>query len=260
MGVRENQSSQNSNKRQRPEESDVSSDSDTRQPIAHVTSQSALKVPRFLVVQSADSSRKVSDLSPFVIEKCIVSLAGQPKSIKKLKSGDLLLEVEKKKHIENLLRTKKLFDLDVNISLHKTLNCSKGVIRCEDLVPCNDVEILDHLRSQGVQDIRNIQVRRNLSLKYKHLRIYIQYTNYAKENKSSIHICERGGIRTKSSTMLPLPGVRPSRKQMYVQIVEKTNTAVIFATVIKQQSASTAVAHTPHFHATVRLGTKKGDP
>ena len=165
MGVPENQSSQNSNKRQRSEESDGSSDSDTRQPTAQVTSQSALNVPRFLVVQSADSSRKVSDLSPFVIEKCIVSLAGQPKSIKKLKSGDLLLEVEKKKHIENLLRTKKLFDLDVNISLHKTLNCSKGVIRCEDLGPCTDVEILDHLRSQGVQDIRNIQVRRNGVLK-----------------------------------------------------------------------------------------------
>ena len=165
MGVPENQSSQNSNKRQRSEESDGSSDSDTRQPTAQVTSQSALNVPRFLVVQSADSSRKVSDLSPFVIEKCIVSLAGQPKSIKKLKSGDLLLEVEKKKHIENLLRTKKLFDLDVNISLHKTLNCSKGVIRCEDLGPCTDVEILDHLRSQGVQDIRKIQVRRNGVLK-----------------------------------------------------------------------------------------------
>ena len=90
-----------------------------------------------------------------MIEKCIVSLAGQPKSIKKLKSGDLLPEVEKKKRIENLLRTKKLFDLDVNISLHKTLNCSKGVIRCEDLVPCTDVEILDHLRLRS-----NIQVRR----------------------------------------------------------------------------------------------------
>ena len=50
MGVSDNQSSQNSNKRQRSEESDESSDSDTRQPIAQETSQSTLKVPRFLVV------------------------------------------------------------------------------------------------------------------------------------------------------------------------------------------------------------------
>ena len=174
MGVPENQSSQFSNKRQKYKESHGSSDSDARQPIAQVTSQSAIIVPRFLVVQSG----KLSDLSPFVIEKCIVSLAGQPKSIKKLKSGDLLHEVEKKKHIENLLRTKKLLDLDVNISLHKTPNCSKGVIRCEDLVPGTDVEILDHLRSQGVQDIRNIQVRRNGVLK--RTSTHVLTFNYAK--------------------------------------------------------------------------------
>ena len=54
--------------------------------------------------------------------------------------------------------------LDVNISLHNTLNCSKGVIRFKDLVPCTDVEILGHLRSQGIQDIRNIQVRRNSTI------------------------------------------------------------------------------------------------
>ena len=62
MGVPENQSSQNSNKRQRSEESDGSSDSDTRQPIAQVTSQSALNVPRFLVVQSADPDIVMSGL------------------------------------------------------------------------------------------------------------------------------------------------------------------------------------------------------
>ena len=95
MSVSDNQSSQNSSKRQTSEESDESSDSDAPQTIAQATSQSALNVPRFLVVHSTDPSRKVSDLSPFVIEECVVSLAGQPKSIKRLKSGDLLLEVEK---------------------------------------------------------------------------------------------------------------------------------------------------------------------
>ena len=54
MGVSDNQSSQNSNKRQRSDESDESSDSDARQPIAQETSQSALNVPRFLVVHSTN--------------------------------------------------------------------------------------------------------------------------------------------------------------------------------------------------------------
>ena len=122
-------------------ESDESSDSDqtTQQP----TSQPTLNVPRFLVVTSQDKDRKVSDLSPFVIEKSIQSIAGHPKSIKILKSVDLLLEVEKT-HVTALLATKKLFDLKVKISLHNTLNTSKGVIRCQDLGPCTEDGILEN--------------------------------------------------------------------------------------------------------------------
>ena len=118
-------------------------------------------VPRILIVTSDEKDRKVSDLPPFTIEKCIQSIAGHPKSIKKLKSGDLLLEVEKKSHVENLLSTKKLFDLNVRISLHSTLNSCKGVIRCQDYAPCTDDEILENLKSEGVTDVRKIQVRRN---------------------------------------------------------------------------------------------------
>ena len=53
--------------KQTAEESDESLDSDqtTQQP----TPQPTLNVPRFLVVTSPDKDRKVSDRSPFVIEK-----------------------------------------------------------------------------------------------------------------------------------------------------------------------------------------------
>ena len=59
----------------------------------------------------------MADLSLFVIEKCIQSIVGHPKTIKKLKSGDLLLEVDRKQ-VENLLKNTKIFDLKVKISLH----------------------------------------------------------------------------------------------------------------------------------------------
>ena len=129
------------------------------------TSQQNANVARFLIVKSEEKDRKVSDLSPFAIEKSIQAIAGHPKSIKRLKSGDLLLEVEKKSHITNLLSTKKLFNLNVKISLHCSLNTSKGVIRCQDLGPCTDDEILENLKSEGVIHVRNIQVRRNGVLK-----------------------------------------------------------------------------------------------
>ena len=67
-----------------------------------------------------------------------------------------------------MLKTKKLFDLKVKISLHGSLNTSKGVIRCQDLGPCTDDEILDNLKSEGVMHVRNIKVRRNGVLKPTH--------------------------------------------------------------------------------------------
>ena len=132
------------------------------------TTQPTMNVARFPFVKSEEKDRNVSDLSPFAIEKSIQAIAGHPKSIKKLKSGDLLLEVEKKAHITNLLATKKLFDLQVKISLHGSLNTSKGVIRCQDLGPCTDDEILENMKSEGVIHVRNIQVRRNGVLKPTH--------------------------------------------------------------------------------------------
>ena len=103
----------------------------------------------------------ISDLSPFVIEKCIQSIVGHPKIIKKLKSGDLLLEVDRKQQVENLLKTTKIFNLKVKISLHHSLNSSKGVIRCPELRPCSDKEIIDNLKEQGVTGVRNVSVRKN---------------------------------------------------------------------------------------------------
>ena len=132
------------------------SESETQQP----TSPTLLNVPHFLVVKSQEENRTMADLSPFVIEKCIQSIVGHPKTIKKLKSGDLLLEVDRKQ-VENLLKTTEIFDLKVKISLHNSLNSSKGVIRCSELRPCSDKEIIENLKEQGVTGVRNVSVRRN---------------------------------------------------------------------------------------------------
>ena len=133
------------------------SESDTQQP----TSPTLLNVPGFLVVKPQEENRTMADLSPFVIEKCIQSIVGHPKTIKKLKPVDLLIEVERKQQVENLLKTTKIFDLKVKISLHNSLSSSKGVIRCSELRPCSDKEIIENLKEQGVTGVRNVSVRRN---------------------------------------------------------------------------------------------------
>ena len=49
-------------------------------------------------------------------------MAGEPRSIKQLRSGDLLVEYTNKKQIENLLRLKSFHSLKVQVSLHASLN------------------------------------------------------------------------------------------------------------------------------------------
>ena len=58
----------------------------------------------FLIIESSKPDQPLTRLSPFVIEKVLVPLAGLPKSVKKLNYGSLLVEVEKAKHAENFLK------------------------------------------------------------------------------------------------------------------------------------------------------------
>ena len=60
----------------------------------------------------------MSSLSPFVIEKVLHGTAGVPKSIKTLRSGDLLVVYVNKKLIQNLFRFENFFDLKVQVSVH----------------------------------------------------------------------------------------------------------------------------------------------
>ena len=46
--------------------------------------------PRFLMMTSGEDEKSLSRLSTFAIQKGIQGLVGEPKTIKKLRSGDLL--------------------------------------------------------------------------------------------------------------------------------------------------------------------------
>ena len=66
-------------------------------------------VPRFLIIHSEEERKDISSLSPFslspfLIHKTIMSVAGEPKSIKTLRSGDLLIQITKESHEKNLFQ------------------------------------------------------------------------------------------------------------------------------------------------------------
>ena len=97
--------------------------------------------PRFIILESTDSDKPLSKLSPFALQKGIQGLAGVPKDVNRLRSGQVLIEVDRKSHCRNLLQSNMIVDVPIRISPHKSLNFKKGIIRCRDLRGCSDDEI-----------------------------------------------------------------------------------------------------------------------
>ena len=90
-----------------------------------------------------------------------MSVAGSPKSVKKLSSGSLLIEVERPKHAENLMKFKQFFQIPAKCSPHGSLNTTRSIIRCPDLAGVSEAEIVEELSNQHVTAARRITVFRD---------------------------------------------------------------------------------------------------
>ena len=78
--------------------------------------------------------------------------------MKKLRNQTLLVETTRKSQTENLLRTQTFFNLQV--SEHKTLNSSKGIIRDRALKGESDDNIRENLQEQGVIAAKRFKVKK----------------------------------------------------------------------------------------------------
>ena len=116
--------------------------------------------PRFIVISAADPSSPLR-LSPFAVQKGIEGAAGKPVNIRKLQSGDLVVEVDRKSHAMNLLKLPEFVGHKVKCTPHMSLNYSKGILRCRDLADCSEDEILSELRSQGVTQLKRFSTKRD---------------------------------------------------------------------------------------------------
>jgi hypothetical protein len=114
--------------------------------------------PTFFIVKLIDGS--FSTVSPFLIHKTVQSVLGEVLSIKKLRSGDLLLEVNEKQ-ASILSKCTTLGSFSVSVSPHGSLNQSRGVISEPDLFNCTEAEILEHTNDQNVINVRRITIRRD---------------------------------------------------------------------------------------------------
>ncbi|GBO43134.1 putative RNA-directed DNA polymerase from transposon X-element [Araneus ventricosus] len=80
------------------------------------------------------------------VEKAIIATVGEVKSTKKLRSGDLLVEVHSRKQSQQIVNLKTFSNIPITVSPHASLNSSKGVITCGELLNVPTEEILKELQ------------------------------------------------------------------------------------------------------------------
>ncbi|GFX10886.1 putative RNA-directed DNA polymerase from transposon X-element [Trichonephila clavipes] len=91
---------------------------------------------RFLIISLANN--EMSKVSPFAIQKALIGIGGEPKSVKRLRSGDLLIETNSALQTKSFLLAQHFLNSPVTISPHKTLNSCRGIISETDLLGTPD--------------------------------------------------------------------------------------------------------------------------
>lgn len=125
-------------------------------------------LPTFLIIHSP--SQELKNISPFAINKGIKGICGEVNLIKRLRSGDILIETKNYRQSQSLMNMEKFVDITVNVSPHRSLNTSRGVISEIDLLNVSDEEIREELADQNVIDSRRITIRKGLEIvKTKHI-------------------------------------------------------------------------------------------
>ncbi|GFX07119.1 putative RNA-directed DNA polymerase from transposon BS [Trichonephila clavipes] len=92
----------------------------------------------------------MSNKSPFAVHKALIGIGGEPKSVKRLRSGDLLIETNSAIQTKSFLLAKTFLNSPLIVTPHKSLNSCRGVISEPDLLTTSESEILEGFSDQGV--------------------------------------------------------------------------------------------------------------
>ncbi|GFV62647.1 uncharacterized protein TNCV_2528721 [Trichonephila clavipes] len=92
---------------------------------------------------------EMSKKSPFAIQKALQGI-GELNSVKKLRSGDLLVETKSAAQSMSYLTAKTFLDFLLQVAPHRSLNTSRVVISELDLLSTSESDILEGFLDQGV--------------------------------------------------------------------------------------------------------------
>lgn len=115
---------------------------------------------RFILLESLLPDMPLTKLSPFAIQKGISVIAGTVKEVKKLRSGQILVECSKKIQADNLVHANILVIVPMKALYHPFLNSSKGVICTRELQDMVESDIDIFTTQQGVIHFKIIIIRK----------------------------------------------------------------------------------------------------
>ncbi|GFV82595.1 uncharacterized protein TNCV_2977041 [Trichonephila clavipes] len=156
-----------------------------------------------------------TNVSPFLIEKAITGAIGEVKSIRKMRSGDLFLEVSSSNQATALIKLQKLAHLELTVAPHSNLNFSRGVISPADFLNVSTEEIKENMKAQKVCDVRRITIRRDGQvLNTKHLILTFSTPDLPQTVKMAYIRCPVRPYISKSAALLSVPTIRPLEERL----------------------------------------------
>ncbi|XP_037942925.1 uncharacterized protein LOC119675787 [Teleopsis dalmanni] len=123
--------------------------------------------PKYMVMSRINSNDSLMNVSPFLIKKVIDNVCGSEiENCKKLRNGTLLIKTKTVTQAANLIKLTSLNNfIEVNVTEHNSLNCSKGVFYSNDLREIPEEEILAELKHQNIIELKKILKKVNEELK-----------------------------------------------------------------------------------------------
>ncbi|GBN85373.1 hypothetical protein AVEN_45874-1 [Araneus ventricosus] len=115
----------------------------------------------YIIKRTSSKNESFHNVSPFLVQKGISGQLGEVASVRKLRSGDLLIDVNSRKQAQQIIKLNNLSSIPVSVAAHATLNFSKGVVSCGELLHTPVEEITKELENQGVTSVRRITMRRD---------------------------------------------------------------------------------------------------
>ncbi|GFU98559.1 uncharacterized protein TNCV_3653901 [Trichonephila clavipes] len=87
--------------------------------LPNLNNDDVAKYSRFLILSLPNN--EMSRKFPFVVHKALTGIGGEPKSIKKLRSGDLLIETTSALQSKSFFLDKTFFDFSLTVNPHTDL-------------------------------------------------------------------------------------------------------------------------------------------